>query len=86
LDAEIFERLNNARLTCAQALEAHWAILAERARAADVDDGADPDWLDEHERLMNEAAAAEAALLAAVRWSGPPATETPAERPDARDD
>lgn len=73
MDADVFERLNNARLTCAQALEAHWAIFADRARHAEIEDGADPDWVDEHQRLMKEAATAEAALLAAVRWSGPPA-------------
>lgn len=74
MDADIFERLNNTRLTCAQALEAHWAILADRARLADIEDDADPDWVNEHQRLTREGAAAEAALLAAIRWSGPPAT------------
>ncbi len=74
MDAEVFDRLNRARSTCAQALEAHWATLVDQRTSAGVDDGADPVWLEEHTRLVKEAASAEAALFAGVRYSGPPAT------------
>ena len=74
MDADVFDRLNMTRATSAQAVEAHWAVLAEQRASADVDDIAEPEWVAEHERLVKEASAAEAALLDAVRWSGPPAT------------